>query len=323
MKKTSLPARQTLMYLLIVVAAAVVLAVTAITYNNSFRSQPIYLFLLVIGVALGLIFGLVRGGLGGLVILALWIGLKRTTGTWQDIFLLPNLFELLMVMAAFAIAGFYHDRLRLILDAYYNNVYRLEQLNLEDRRIGLIKASVGKLRLTEEEERAVRYRRPFSLLLIQVQSNTERDLSPDEEVMVMRVVANTLKSTTRRTDIPFLAASDQIAIILPETDLVGGKRVVSNVISRMAGTYFIGDDSLRINLDECIRLAYGFAAFTGFSREKINLLDAANRSLEHNLSAVSSPEFQIPIQEWCLIGDESTFTPAASQSTASVPPQKD
>jgi len=65
MKKPSLPTRQTLMYLLIVVAGAVVLAVTAITYNNSFRSQPVYLFLLVIGVALGLTFGLSAVALAG------------------------------------------------------------------------------------------------------------------------------------------------------------------------------------------------------------------------------------------------------------------
>ncbi|HMN11400.1 MAG TPA: hypothetical protein PKD55_03625 [Bellilinea sp.] len=297
MRKEAVPTRNQILLYLIVVLTVVTLASFVVIRSNSFRTLPLYLFLLVFGLGMMFTLGVVRGGVGGLAIIALWIGLKQTTSMWQAEYLLRNIFEILTIALAFYAAGFFRDKLSIVLDAYYGNVAKLEQFNLEDEKIGLIKANVGKLRLTEEEERSVRYKRPFSLLIVEAESL--KDANKDVESIVMRTVANAVKGTTRKTDIPFLLARNQVALILPETNLKGTEKVIENVKTQVEHAYFTGDDGLKLYLESMARVTLGCSSFTGFSRDRIDMLAAAQKSLQETQSGEADPDsiVRVPVIE--------------------------
>ena len=314
MQKTKVPNRTTVLYLLMGVSAAILAAAVVIVYNNSFRSTPLYLFLLFAGIGLTLSLGTLRGGLVGLIIICFWVILKRTFGTWTESLLFNNFLELASVLLVFVVCSFYNKRLFQIMDAYYDNIQKLEYLDLLDDRVGLIKPVIGKLRLIEEEERSVRYRRPFSLVLVQVQPSSEWDLDMVESVLMMRIVANTLKSTTRKTDVPFLAASDQIGLILPETSLKGANKAMSNIMQRMASAHYMSDQGGKVSIQNRIQIRYGCAAFMGRSEGRINMIEAAQRSLEMSMKLDPDQGFQNSTIQWELVGEE------LSEDAAATPP---
>jgi GGDEF domain-containing protein len=302
MEKQKLPGKTSLLMLAVVFAAALLFTALIVVQNNSLRSLPFYLFLALAGIGLVLTLPNLWGWLAGTVTLFGWVLLKRYLGTWESINLLANALELSGMLVVFLLTGVFGSGLRAVLDACFSSLHRLAQLDVEDKHVGLIKPSVGKLRLVEEEERSVRYKRPFSLVVIQIQPNSARDFSASEMAFYLRVVANTMKSVTRKTDIPFLSASDQIALLLPETNLKGADRVVRNVMQRMRSAHFMEGGRTRIPLQERIQLRYGFAAFTGSSKDPIHMLEAAQRSLEL-AQAKEQHVFQNLTTRWELVGD--------------------
>lgn len=303
-----IPSRKYLTILSVLLVAVIALAVTGAYHANSFRSQPIFLFILIIGLGLSLGLGMVRGGLAALVLIAAAVGIKQSLGVWHQANLVSNLIEIATAGVAFAVAAYYHDQLKLVLDAYYNNVSRLEKLNLIDNRVGLIKEAVGRLRLTEEEERSVRYKRPFSLILARVNFKGRAERSQEIQAAIMRLTANVVKGTTRSTDIPFQAASDQIALILPETAMAGGQKVIENIIRRMPEAYYTGNNGEHIGLFDMASITLGAASFTGTSRSAIDMYTAVKSSLDE----MSARQFNSDIAEpsWQVVGEQPAAVPA-------------
>ncbi len=302
----SIPSRFKILVTCIIAVFAIVLAVAMILHGNSFRSQPIFLFFMFVGLCAVLYAGFIQGGTVGLIIITLWVGLKRMTGSWNNELLGNNLLEILAVTFSFAMAGYYHDQLKIVLDNYYLNVSKLEKLDLFDPDTGLIKESVGRLRLMEEAERSVRYKRPFTLLLLQVNFKVKTEMSPDLQQIILRLTANTLKGTTRTTDIPFQAASDQIAIILPETNKTGGEKVVSNITNQLIDAFFISEDGNRKRLLKYAGITIGAAAFTGYSSKNIDLIESVKASLREGLANTASSGIDISVPIWKITGDESS-----------------
>lgn len=278
-------------------------------YNNSFRSAPIFLFLLVLGTGGALILGLMRGGVLALIVLVVWIAIKRSIGIWSEDRALMNLGELFVVASAFLFSGFFGLRLSAFLESHREISDRLEKFHLEDRHIGLIKQAIGRLRLREEEERSVRYRRPFSLVLVQAQPNEEVAWESAETVALMRAVANVIKVSSRRSDIPFLDGPTTIALILPETNSEGASRVVRNLMQQMLEASYQHPEHGTLRLQKRLQVRYGFAAFLGASRAPIDMMDAAQRSLqkgiEHNWGLV----YQNVFIEWEEVGEMPISVP--------------
>jgi hypothetical protein len=286
---------------------AVILLASAIIviHDNSTRSVAIFLFLLFFGSGIMLALGVVRGVLAGLLVISAWIGAKQLLGVWEQVRLLDHVLELLLVGLTFIFAGRYHDRLQTVLNIYKENQNRLKQLDLEDRTVGLLRASIGRLRLAEEEERSVRYRRPFALVLILVQPLPGVDWKSGERSALMRAVATGIKNTTRETDIPFLAANNKIALILPETETSGANRVVNNIFNQMAVTQSAASSGASQAIHTCVRLRYGFAAFLGMSQTEIGMMEAAEASLQRSLEINNSELFQNIFIEWVSVGEVS------------------
>ena len=308
--KVRLPDQIQSLYLTLLVFTATLLAAALVViHNNSIRTVSIFLFFLFLGTGIMLALGMVRGVLVALLMISLWIGIKQLLGVWETIKLLDHILELILVGLTFIFGGRYHDRLQAILNIYKENQTQLKQLDLEDRSVGLLKASIGILRLNEEEERSVRYRRPFALILIMVRPGNGLDWEPHERSELMRSIATGIKDTTRETDIPFLAADNQIAVILPETETGGANKVVNNILNRMTKTQFVTPSGSSTRIQARAQLRFGFAAFLGVSHTKINMMEAAQKSLQRSLEINNDEMFQNLFIEWETAGELALSSP--------------
>ena len=308
-KRRPLDQAQRLYLTLLVFAASLLASALVIIYNNSTRSFSVFIFLLFLGVGIMLTLGLVRGVLVGLLMIFVWIAIKQLLGIWEEVRLLDNLLELIIAGLTFIFSGIYHDRLQAILNTYKRNQNQLKQLDLEDKSVGLIKPSIGLLRLDEEEERSVRYRRPFALVLIMVRPRPGTEWEPKVGPELMRAIATSIKDTTRDTDIPFLAGNQKIAVILPETDTNGANTVVNNIFNRMIETQFVIHSGNSMAIQTRVQLRFGFAAFLGASSTKINIMEAAEKSLEQSWEINTDDLFQNIFIEWVTVGETPSSTP--------------
>lgn len=300
---------QRLYVTLLIFAASLLASALVIFQNNSMRTFPIFFFLLFLGAGIMLALGVTRGVLAGLFMISTWIGVKQLLGIWEEARLLDHLLELLLVGLTFIFAGRYHDRLKKILNAYQENQNQLKQLDLEDRTVGLLKPSIGLLRLNEEEERSIRYRRPFALILIMVQPISGHNGTSNVDPALMRAIATSVKDTTRETDIPFLVAENMIAVILPETETNGANKVINNILNRMTSTQFVTGSGHSMFIQTRVHLRFGFAAFLGSSSAGISMLEAAQTSLQRSLEINSPDLFQNIFIEWTTVGEVPVFTP--------------
>jgi GGDEF domain-containing protein len=182
-------------------------------------------------------------------------------------------------------------------------------LDLEDKSVGLLKPAIGMLRLEEEEERSVRYRRPFALVLIMAKLIPGMNWNLTERYEIMRAIATSIKDTTRDTDIPFLVGDQKMAVILPETDTNGANTVINNIFNRMIVTKFVGENGSSTDIQKRVQLRFGFAAFLGTSSSKIHLMEAAERSLEQSWEINSEDLFQNIFIEWETVGEVAPSTP--------------
>ena len=300
---------QRLYLTLLIFAASFLASALVVVYNNSTRTFSIFIFLLFFGAGIMLALGVVRGVLVGLLMITIWISLKQLLGVWDQMRLLDHLLELILVGLTFILGGRYHDRLQAFLNVYKENQNQLKQLDLEDKTVGLLRPPIGTLRLNEEEDRSVRYRRPFALVLIMVRPIPRPASEVHEGPELMRAIATSIKDTTRETDIPFLAADNLIAVILPETDTNGANKVVNNIFNRMTTTQFVNPSGISMLIRMRVRLRFGFAAFLGVSHTKINMLEAAEKSLRRSLEINNDDLFQNLFIEWETIGELTVSTP--------------
>lgn len=284
---------------------AFLLSVALLTiYSNSFRAAPIFIFLLFLGIGSILLLGSVRGGAVALVLVAAWITIKQIIGVWTATNALINLFEVVGLIILFVLSGWYGNTVKRLVEAYQQNQQKLEQFNLEDKRIGLIKPSIGQLRLQEEEERSMRYKRPFSLILIMIQPSEEVVWGSDEETLLLRSVANTIKVSSRRTDMPFLASPNMIGLLLPETTIDGANRVVHSLTQNMLEAKYLDIHHGPVRLQERLQVRYGFAAFLGQNDTPIDMFAAAQNSLQKNMEINAGPVFQNIFLEWEKVGTQ-------------------
>jgi len=308
-KRRPLGEVQRLYLRLLIFAGSLLASSLVVIYNNSTRTFSVFIFLLFLGVGIMLALGIVRGVLVSLLMIAIWIAIKQLLGVWEQNRLLDNLLELILAGLTFIFSGIYHDRLQAILNIYIKDQNRLRQLELEDKSVGLIKPSIGLLRLDEEEDRSVRYRRPFALILVMIRPIPGVGRDPKEEAEVLRAIAASIKDTTRDTDIPFLAGQNRIAVILPETETNGANRVVNNIFNRMLATRFVTRSGNSASIRERVQLRFGFAAFLGAtSSTKINMMEAAEKSLQQGLEINMEDLFQNLFIEWVTVGEQPVPT---------------
>lgn len=292
--------QQTVSYLLFGVASLLLLTAVVVMNNNSARLAPVFIFLFLFGVGAMLGLGITRGALVGMLVITVWIITKQRIGLWTSSRLLISFLEVALMFATFAVSGLCHDRLKEMVEQLADARNRLKQLDFVDKSTSLIKTSIGMLRLSDEQDRSTRFRRPFSLVLIHLQPRIDLELK--EENAIMRAVAANIKDVTRAVDFPFLAAPGQIALLLPETDRTGTKIVIEHISERMVNTRSVDSAGMSIPIKDRVQILFGCATYTGQGKIEGNIMDSARQSLKISITNANGA-FLCPVIEFSAVGD--------------------
>ena len=148
---------------------------------------------------------------------------------------------------------------------------KMEELARTDALTGLPNRRAMIEKLAEEEVRFKRSRQPFSLVMIDLDRfKSINDLyGHDSGDFVLKSCASSLRSSVRGQDQVGRWGGDEFLVLLPETDLVGGRTVMETIKNLVAGTSFTYDGrDLRtdiswgisefregLTLDDCLREA--------------------------------------------------------------------
>lgn len=130
------------------------------------------------------------------------------------------------------------------MDDFLKNEYSLEQLKriaFFDELTGVYNRRYFKERFAEESQRAKRYSRSLSVMMIDIDifkavNDTFGHLVGDE---VIKKVAEVLKESVRDTDIVFRYAGDEFVVLLPESTKKGAMNVGERMVSLARESKFV------------------------------------------------------------------------------------
>ena len=153
----------------------------------------------------------------------------------------------------------------------------LEKLALLDSLTELFNSRTLLKELKDELKRAKRYKRPVSLLVIEVDGLKEiqRQYGALTSDAVLKVVSSVLRDCVRDVDVPARYSGDQFAIVLPETNAAGAA-VVAERIRQRIGTQAITHNWNNLKVTGSI----GLASFPAHAREHDELIARSVQALE-------------------------------------------
>jgi polar amino acid transport system substrate-binding protein len=125
----------------------------------------------------------------------------------------------------------------------------LEQLSITDSLTGLYNRHKLDMHLVREKQRADRYNRPFSLVILDIdhfKSVNDRfgHQTGDE---VLRQLAALIKNSIRSSDIPGRWGGEEFLIICPETDRQGAKTLAEMIRRNIQDASFLSDTTITIS----------------------------------------------------------------------------
>ncbi len=126
----------------------------------------------------------------------------------------------------------------------------LRELAITDQLTNLYNHNFFYNRLEEEFERAVRYRIPLSLIIMDVDDFKRINDNYGHRVgdTVLKEIASTIKNVVRKTDIVARYGGEEFAIILPYTTLHGAVEEAERIRDRVEKSTYGGLSSERITL---------------------------------------------------------------------------
>lgn len=132
--------------------------------------------------------------------------------------------------------------------------------------------------LTDEVNRARRYKRPVSFLMVDVDNLKAYNdtLGHQQGDVVLSQVASIIDSSTREVDKVFRYGGDEFCVILPETDSEEAAVVADKVRRSVADFHFAGEEKIP---EGSITISVGVAAFPKDSDEEWALIHKADLAL--------------------------------------------
>lgn len=160
------------------------------------------------------------------------------------------------------------------LMAHHN---KLEELSIRDGLTGLYNRRELEKRLHEETQRARRYNRPYSVLMLDVDHfkdvNDRYGHQSGDDVLI--AVADLVRLNVRPVDVVCRYGGEELAVILPETDESGARIVAERIRRTIEESITTTPQGDTINVTVSIGLA-------GFPRDSVTgagLIHAADQAL--------------------------------------------
>ncbi len=155
---------------------------------------------------------------------------------------------------------------------------RLKEMAIKDDLTGVYNRRLFKDRLQEEVKRAMRYKRPISLLMLDIDGFKEVNDNFGHMVgdVVLEKFAQLLKASCREVDVVARYGGDEFSIILPETDNQGAMLIAERISKKVEKQVFLKkDEGKTINLT----ISVGVSTCTRVMEETEDILHFADKAL--------------------------------------------
>jgi hypothetical protein len=294
---------------------ACIIAICAlIMAGNGLQLSAWLLALLALGIGQALLLPPGVGVLGGLGVAVLWVLLRQAAGVWIQPEVLQSLLELSGVGISVALAVEYR-RLWQHQQRELHELRSLQQLFVAGEvGTGLLPLDVAELRLAEEVDRAMSFKRPLGLLVVELEQRTTPTGPTAPFTEVYQAVARRLASASLLHDVPFRVGENRVGLLLPERGWDRLYQDAESVIEALRDASFLDPHGKRQRVLEHIDLHVGLGIYNAEAEGTIDLMRAANDSLrigkdlqgvgETPLTAYAMPATPIAEIKNPLPGDE-------------------
>ncbi len=159
------------------------------------------------------------------------------------------------------------------------NLNKINELMTRDELTRLFNLRAGQEALQREMERAERYQEAFAVLSIDLDNfktvNDTLGHSAGDDLLVK--VADTLKASSRRTDIPVRVGGDEFLMILPNTGIGGAVVLASRLIEHIRKLSVQEGEEVENQIP--ISASIGTAAFPDHGTDGEKLLQKVDKAL--------------------------------------------
>lgn len=154
----------------------------------------------------------------------------------------------------------------------------IQQQAVTDELTGLVNVRRFQEQLDQEIERSERFRTPMSLVMIDIDNfkSVNDNYGHQQGDLVLVEVARTLRRLSRDVDVPARYGGEEMAVILPQTDLPGAELSAERMRAAIEGMTIHRLDGKGLLP---ITASFGVAEFPGQAAEKKGLIGAADAAL--------------------------------------------
>jgi diguanylate cyclase (GGDEF)-like protein len=153
-----------------------------------------------------------------------------------------------------------------------------QRLSITDGLTSLWNYRFMNMRLGQEVERAIRFTRPLSVLVIDIdhfKSINDRHGHQRGDAILAELANRIVRETRGQVDTVARYGGEEFVLILPETPIEGGGVVAEKIRSSIAGTSFGGEQEVALDVTASI----GLACFPQHGSTAQTLLRAADQAL--------------------------------------------
>jgi len=265
--------------MLALVATLLVMAI------NPMDVSLIYLALLAVTIAVGLLTNVWGGSIASAVSVFAIVMLNQYSGVYPRENLIVNTATELI---AFLLIGPLAGSLSIAIDRVQRQanrwLARTEELTVHDDTFGTLRFPWAKVRLEEETMRAAQFRRPLSVAILQLEPHPEaHKQNGHDRVAALQGIVRLARSVTNPPAVVTYAGNDQVLLILPEYTSDQARQLAQTLAERAARARYFPDDKAKTlgkPLGQWGELRFGLASLNGNAETAEGLMNRAREKLE-------------------------------------------